>query len=100
MVYYKLMINNLVKPGSMVSCRDDMDYLTIWKSYRCNADQDIDVVRSGEIMLILKSKRTAKVSLRNASIPLVAEWETGAYRVLTPRGVSGWVGAGWITEVV
>ena len=100
MVYYKLMINGLVKPGSMVSCRHNMDYLTIWKSYRCNVDQDIDIVRSGEIMLILKSRRTAKASPLVALLPLASEWEIGAYRVLTPRGVSGWVGAGWVTPII
>lgn len=93
-----MMQDHLLKPGSIVSPRGDTDYLRIWKSYRCDIEDDIDIVRSGEIMIILRSRKTTKKSALSGGT-LIDEWKTGAYQVLSPSGKKGWVGAGWATEI-
>lgn len=86
--------NKLLKPGQLAVCKSDIDKLTLWGSYRCDIEDDVDYVEPGEILIIIKSKRTA--SDNDEENPLNIEWQVGAYKVLTPRGKLGWVGAGWI----
>lgn len=83
----------------MVSCRTDMDRLIIWKSRRCNIEQDIDSVDSGEIMLILNSRLPTKADREDKYNRIPDEWKIGSYQVLTPRGKVGWIGAGWVTAL-
>jgi len=86
--------NNLLRPGSLVVCRSSVDKLTLWGSYRCDIEDDVDYVKPGEILIIIKSKRSAPDEENDMS--LSREWQVGAYKVLTPRGKVGWVGAGWL----
>ena len=88
-----------LKPGSIAMCRPDIDELTIWRSYRCDVDDDIDTVSQNDIIIILKFRSTPKKELHDTVNTLTDEWRPGAYKVLTPRGRSGWIGAGWIVPV-
>ncbi len=89
------MPKGLLKPGTLVSCNDDINELVIWKSYRSDMEDNIDSVKPGDIMVILESRPTSEDQVNI----LMEEWKIGAYCVLTPNGKMGWVGAGWIVPI-
>lgn len=87
-----------LKPGSIVTCRSDIDELTIWKSYHCDINDDVDLVTRNDIVVVLGFRSTPKKELQDNANVLTDEWRPGAYKVLTPRGRVGWIGAGWIVS--
>lgn len=87
--------NQLFEPGTLVRCRSSVDNLTLWGSYRCDIEDDVDYVVPGDILVVIKNQ---KASSKNDDA-INDEWRMGAYQVLTPRGVTGWVGAGWIEKL-
>jgi len=93
------MSKSLLKPGTMVSCHKDINELVIWKSYRSDMEDNIDSVKSGDIMVILESRKTSNFEVEDQVNMLMDEWKIGAYLLLTPNGKKGWVGAGWIIPV-
>jgi len=92
-----------LRPGSIVFCRAELkedlqEGLTIWKSYDSISDDIsfVDVVSMNDIMLVLSFKTTPIQDNDKIS----DEWKIGAYKVLTPRGVVGWVGKGWVVATI
>lgn len=93
------MFESLLKPGTIVSCRSDTDNLVVWRSYRCDVHADVDCVKPGDIMLVLKVRKLSKRERDRNYASLNSEWEKGAYKVLTPSGAIGWIGAGWVISL-
>jgi len=81
----------VLKPGQFATCRPDVDKLMLWTSYDCEIDDVNDTVTGEELFIILDV-----MEMSNCADPLTNEWEKGAYKVLSPRGICGWVGAGWV----
>ena len=84
----------MLKPGQIAACRSDVDRLVLWSSYDCDVDDVNDVVEGKELFVIVDA-----IEKIHTSDPLTEEWEKGAYKILSPRGICGWVGAGWIVGV-
>ncbi len=89
----------LLRPGTMVVVRFDQEYLVIWKSRCSDFNEDCAVVKSDDILLVLNARRTTRKEREKNDSSLTDEWTTGSYQVLTPLGIIGWVGAGWVTTV-
>lgn len=86
----------LSQPGNLVACRPDMqgDELILWSSHDCEVEEVNGYVHNDNVLLILEVRPPAKTNE-----PLMLEWEKGAYKVLSPTGVCGWIGAGWVIPV-
>ena len=93
-------VKRLLKPGTLVTCMAGADGLFVWSSYDCSSDRDIDHVNENDILMILKSRKPTKIELNDIKNPLTEEWIIGSYQVLSPKGIKGWVGAGWVTSVI
>lgn len=94
------MVNKLFKPGTIVTCREDVENLTVWSSYHANAENDAGQIDARTLMMIINSRKTSKKELKDFKKRLAKEWEIGAYEVLSSTGVKGWLGAGWVVEVL
>ena len=90
------MSTKLFAPGTIVACRPGIrGGLLIWSEYHGDLDSDVDQVYDNDLLLILDFKAPS-VEERHS---LSKEWQKGAYLVLSPRGLKGWVGAGWVEQV-
>jgi hypothetical protein len=87
-------INKLAAPGDIVTCRPGEDRLYLWSSMNCNPDEINGQTEPGEILLVLDVRKNIE-TIRN----LQDEWSNGAYFLYSSRGISGWVGAGWVVPV-
>jgi len=88
----------MLKPGQMAACRIDVERLVLWNSYECEQDEISDYIEANELFVIVDavtSIQTEKLDGLLAS----EEWENGAYKVMSPRGIFGWVGAGWVIPI-
>ena len=92
-------VKRLLKPGTLVTCRAEADGLIMWSSYGCHIDHDIDHVNENDILMVLKSRKPTKIELNDIKNPLTEEWIIGSYQVLSPKGIKGWVGAGWVLPI-
>lgn len=87
-----MMTKDLLSPGHIVVSKEKSENLFLWSSYRGEPDE-FYVVDPNEIMVIIESKRTLPSEEK-----LTAEWESGAYLVMTSNGTKGWVGSGWVVS--
>ena len=87
--------SKLLKPGAMCVGRTDGDKIILWSSCNCAFDDVNGYAEIGDILVVLESKE----SFKQEELTLTPEWEKGAYYVLAPSGISGWVGAGWIFPI-
>lgn len=87
--------NSLLRPGTLVQCKLDEEFLILWPSYKkISYENEAGRISNKDIMLIIDAKKSKKTE-KNLS----DEWLLGRYLVLASTGVSGWVGAGWVTEI-
>jgi hypothetical protein len=88
---------NLLSRGEIVVCRSDVAVtsLVVWSSERASFDDDVGTVSINEIMIIVDVKKPSKRALKD--LTLTDEWKLGSYKILSSSGVSGWIGAGWVT---
>ena len=92
------MFSKLLKPGTLVACRPDFaGNLILWASPFSDIDEDVAIVGSDDVLLIIKRKSTTKKN--DKKVTLTPEWEIGSYMVLTSSGARGWVGAGWVVPI-
>jgi hypothetical protein len=87
-------IDKLVVPGDIVIGRSGEDHLYLWSSMNCGADEINGRTEPGEILLVLDVRETTE-----AISNLQDEWSVGSYLVYSSRGISGWVGAGWVIPI-
>lgn len=88
-------IDKLASPGDMVRCRSEHERLFLWESLGCDSDAINGQTEPNEILLILDVRQMQDEDAEN----FADEWTVGAYLVYSPRGISGWVGAGWVVPV-
>jgi len=88
----------LLRPGDMVVCREDIDKLILWSSYGCEPDDDGAGVDPKNVLLILEVRRSSIDDLKPTDT-FTPEWQIGAYYVLSSFGIKGWIGAGWVVPV-
>lgn len=88
----------MLKPGQLATCRIDTDKIILWESYECEIDDVTDLIDASELVVIIDAVKSIKSAKLDSN--LVSEaWENGAYKVMSPRGICGWVGASWIISV-
>lgn len=80
-------------PGELVVCRSDVEHLILWESCECDAEDVNGLAEAHEILIVLDYKKTS------GSDKIMDEWSEGAYKLMTPRGVVGWTGVGWVVSL-
>jgi len=87
--------NKLLPPGSLVVCRPDSDQLILWESYGCDVDDIKGMANVNDILIVLEAKENSSFKDER----LTEEWLLGAYKIMTPEGIQGWTGAGWVVPI-
>ena len=95
------MSKKLLAPGELVIRRPNAEVtkLIAWSSCMGSIDDDVGLIDSEELMVIVEVKKTSKAELSNPRSPLTHEWRKGAYKVISSSGINGWIGAGWVIPV-
>lgn len=93
-------VKKLLPPGTMAVCSVDIDQLILWSSYNCDLDNINATVGVNEVLMVINSRTIPEEERTKYDEVYTDEWKNGAYLILASSGVSGWVGAGWISSMI
>lgn len=92
--------NKLLAPGTLVTCRPDLDQLILWQSYDVDDVDDVaGYVDIHEVLVILEARKNEDPSRKKSTLKeelFSEEWKNGAYLLLSSSGIRGWIGEGWV----